>query len=169
LRLRCAARQGRSGLGLEAQREKVKAFLDGGHWQLTQEFVEVESGRRNDRPELAKALDACRKTKARLIVATMSRLTRDTRALLKLKDDKVDVVFCDLPEIPPGAIGAQVNKTNADRFAANIVPIIAELQRAGAHSLAEIAAGLDARGIRPPRADRWSPTAVANILKRSKQ
>jgi DNA invertase Pin-like site-specific DNA recombinase len=67
--------------------------------------VEIESGRRNDRPQLALALDACRKTKARLVVATMSRLTRDTRALLKLKDDKVEVTFCDLPEIPPGAIG----------------------------------------------------------------
>jgi DNA invertase Pin-like site-specific DNA recombinase len=49
-------KQGKSGLGLEAQREAVLAYLNGGPWMLAQEFVEVESGRRNDRPELAAAL-----------------------------------------------------------------------------------------------------------------
>ena len=56
------AKQGASGLGLEAQREAVAGYLNGGSWQLAAEFVEVESGRRNDRPELAKALAACRRT-----------------------------------------------------------------------------------------------------------
>ena len=49
-------RQGRSGLGLEAQRKAVEDYLDGGRWQLLAEFVEVESGKREDRPKLAEAL-----------------------------------------------------------------------------------------------------------------
>ena len=53
-------RQGRSGLGLEAQRETVRNYLDGGDWQLVAEFTEVESGKRSDRPQFAKALAACR-------------------------------------------------------------------------------------------------------------
>ena len=67
-------RQGASGLGLAAQQQKVEEFLDGGRWQLTASFTEVESGRRGDRPELAKALAYCRRHKgAKLIVATLSR------------------------------------------------------------------------------------------------
>jgi DNA invertase Pin-like site-specific DNA recombinase len=51
-------RQGRSGLGLEAQRKAVEDFLNGGNWQVIKEFVEVESGKKADRPELTKALQA---------------------------------------------------------------------------------------------------------------
>ena len=51
-------RQGRSGLGLEAQKEAVKAYLNGGDWQIVDEFTEVESGRNSDRPALEKALAA---------------------------------------------------------------------------------------------------------------
>ncbi len=67
-------KQGKSGLVLEAQREAVVAYLDGGRWSLVQEFVEVESGKRNDRPELAAALAACKKHKAKLIIAKLDRL-----------------------------------------------------------------------------------------------
>ena len=99
-------RQGVSGLGLGAQRRKVQDFLDGGRWQLTASFTEVESGRRGDRPELAKALAYCKRHKGtKLIVATLSRLTRDTRFLLTLLDGNVEVVFADLPQVPPGAMG----------------------------------------------------------------
>ena len=56
-------RQGRSGLGLEAQQEAVRSYLDGGSWQLVDEVVEVESGKRNDRPKLAEALKLCRERK----------------------------------------------------------------------------------------------------------
>ena len=52
-------RQGKSGLGLAAQREAVMSYLDGGRWALVDEFTEIESGKRNDRPELVKALAAC--------------------------------------------------------------------------------------------------------------
>jgi hypothetical protein len=89
-------RQGKSGLGLEAQRAKR---------DLTAEFVEVESGRRRDRPQLKAALSACKSLKARLVVATMSRLTRDPKVLRELQDAGVDMVFCDLPDIPAGPMG----------------------------------------------------------------
>ena len=80
-------KQGASGLGLDAQEQKVKDFLDGGRWQLVATFTETESGRRANRPELAKALAYCKRNKgAKLIVATLSRLTSDTRFLLTLLD-----------------------------------------------------------------------------------
>jgi len=99
-------KQGASGLGLDAQEQKVHDFLDVGRWQLVATFTETESGRRADRPELAEALAYCRRNKGtKLIVATLSRLTRDTRFLLTLLDGNVEVVFADLPQVPPGAMG----------------------------------------------------------------
>ena len=92
-------------LGLDAQKQKVQDFLDGGRWQLTASFTEMESGRRGDR-ELAKALAYCKRHQGtKLIVATLSRLTRDSRFLLTLLDGNVEVVFADLPQVPPGAMG----------------------------------------------------------------
>jgi DNA invertase Pin-like site-specific DNA recombinase len=92
-------KQGRSGLGLEAQRETVASFLNGGNWQLVDEFVEVESGRASDRPELDKALARCRVMGATLIVANVSRLTRNPDFMTRLVEAGVDVRFCDLPKI----------------------------------------------------------------------
>src|SRR3954468_6766930 len=92
-------RQGRSGLGLDAQRETVREFLNGGDWQLVDEFVEVESGRASDRPELDKALARCRVMGATLIVANVSRLTRNPDFMTRLVAAGVEVRFCDLPKI----------------------------------------------------------------------
>lgn len=100
-------RQGRSGLGLEAQRRAVDDFLNGGRWALLGEFTEVESGRDNDRPELAKALNSCRMTGATLVVAKLDRLARNARFLLSVVEGSGDggVVFCDLPQVPAGPVG----------------------------------------------------------------
>lgn len=92
-------RQGRSGLGLEAQQETVRSFLNGGSWSLVGEFTEVESGRSSERPELAKALTQCRIRGATLIVANVSRLTRSVAFLSRLLEAGVEVRFCDLPQI----------------------------------------------------------------------
>lgn len=98
--------QGRTALGIDDQRKKVLDYLDGGKWSLSAAFTEVESGKKGDRPELRKALDYRKKNKGtKVIVATMSRLTRDTRFLLTLLDGSVDVVFADVPQIPAGAQG----------------------------------------------------------------
>lgn len=101
------AGQGRSGLGLEAQRETVRGFLNGGDWHLVAEYTEVETGKRNDRPELAGALAQCRMTGATLIVAKLDRLARDTRFLLTVHEGsgEAGVVFCDLPALPAGPVG----------------------------------------------------------------
>ena len=93
------ARQGRSGLGLDAQRDAVKGYLNGGDWRVVGEFVEVESGRNADRPELAKALACARLHRAALVVAKVDRLTRSLAFLSKLLEAGVDVRFCDLPQI----------------------------------------------------------------------
>lgn len=92
-------RQGRSGLGLEAQRAAVAAYLNGGPWKLVAEFVEVESGRRADRPELANALALCRAHRAALVVAKVDRLARSQGFLSRILEAGVDVRFCDLPQI----------------------------------------------------------------------
>jgi DNA invertase Pin-like site-specific DNA recombinase len=98
------ARQGRSGLGIEAQREAVKAYLNGGDWQIVAECTEVESGKRADRPELDKALDAARLHRACLVVSKVDRLTRSVAFLSCLLEAGVDVRFADLPAIE-GATG----------------------------------------------------------------
>jgi DNA invertase Pin-like site-specific DNA recombinase len=92
------ARQGASGLGLEAQREAVARYLNGGKWQLVQEVVEVESGKRNDRPAIAEALRLCRLHKATLIIAKLDRLARNVYFISSLMESGVDFIACDFPE-----------------------------------------------------------------------
>lgn len=92
-------KQGRSGLGLEAQRRAVADYLNGGNWALVSEHVEIESGRRSDRPELARALAACKAHRAALVVAKVDRLARSQSFLSRILDAGVDVRFCDLPQI----------------------------------------------------------------------
>ena len=111
-------RQGKSGLGLDAQREAIKQRLDGGHWQLVGEFVEIESGKRGKRPKLDAALIACKEHKAKLIVAKLDRLSRNVSFLLKLIDSGVEVLFADLPELN-GAMG---------RFMLTTMASVAELE-----------------------------------------
>jgi DNA invertase Pin-like site-specific DNA recombinase len=90
-------RQGKSGLGLEAQREAVLAYLDGGNWQLVGEFTEVESGKRSDRPQLAAALAACKRHKAKLVIAKLDRLSRNLAFIAALMDSGVEFVAVDNP------------------------------------------------------------------------
>jgi DNA invertase Pin-like site-specific DNA recombinase len=92
-------RQGKSGLGLEAQRAAVETYLNGGKWKLIKEFVEVESGRRSDRPKLAEALATCRAHRAALVVAKVDRLARSQSFLSRILEAGVEVRFCDLPQI----------------------------------------------------------------------
>ena len=91
-------KQGKSGLGLEAQREAVAIYLNGGKWNLIQEIVEVESGKRNDRPQLAKALALCRLHNATLIIAKLDRLARNVHFVSGLMESKVDFVAVDFPQ-----------------------------------------------------------------------
>src|SRR6516165_8724874 len=90
-------RQGKSGLGLEAQREAVMNYLNGGRWSLVDEFTEVESGKHSDRPELEKALAACKKRKAKLVIAKLDRLSRNLAFIATLMDSGVEFVAVDNP------------------------------------------------------------------------
>src|ERR1700720_2682183 len=92
-------KQGRSGLGVEAQRHAVAAYLNGGDWTIIAEFTEVESGRRKDRPQLELALAAARLHRAPLVVEKVDRLTRSVSFLSRLLEAGVDVRFADLPTI----------------------------------------------------------------------
>jgi hypothetical protein len=91
------AKQGRSGLGLEAQRSAVARYLNGGLWELLEEIVEIESGSRTDRPQLGKALSLCRLHDATLVIAKLDRLSRDAHFLLGLQRARVRFVAADMP------------------------------------------------------------------------
>ena len=101
---RAAPRQGKSGLGIEAQPAAVATYLNGGDWSIIAEFTEVETGKRSDRPELDKALAAARLHRASLVVSKVDRLTRSVAFLSRLLEAGVDVRFADLPQIE-GATG----------------------------------------------------------------
>src|ERR1051325_7039203 len=93
-------RQGASGLGLEAQQSAVRDYLNGGRWQLVEEIVEVESGKREDRPQLARALDLCRAWRATLIIAKLDRLARNVEFTARLMNSGVEFVAVDSPGEP---------------------------------------------------------------------
>src|SRR5207342_1485384 len=93
-------RQGRSGLGLEAQREAVANYLNGGRWTLEAEYIETESGKRTDRPKLEQALAHAKALKATVVFAKLDRLARNVDLLRALVASGADLVFCDLPTVP---------------------------------------------------------------------
>jgi DNA invertase Pin-like site-specific DNA recombinase len=99
------AKQGASGLGLEAQRKAVEDFLNGGSWKIQTSFTEVESGKRGDRPALARAIRACRAYGATLAIAKLDRLSRDAHFLLGLQKAGVKFVAADMPEANEMVVG----------------------------------------------------------------
>jgi DNA invertase Pin-like site-specific DNA recombinase len=129
------ARQGRSGLGLEAQRKAVEDYLNGGNWRLVKEVVEVESGKRSDRPKLAEALRLCRLHSATLVIAKLDRLSRDAHFLLGLEKAGVDFVAADMP--------------SANRLTVGIMAMVADEERRmiSARTKAALAAA-KARGVK---------------------
>jgi DNA invertase Pin-like site-specific DNA recombinase len=91
-------KQGRSGLGLEAQRAAVDRYINGGNWKLLKEYLEVETGKADDRPELAKALHHAKVTGATLVIAKLDRLSRNVRFIAELQESKVRFVCADMPD-----------------------------------------------------------------------
>jgi DNA invertase Pin-like site-specific DNA recombinase len=155
-------RQGRSGLGLQAQKEAVQHRLDGGQWQMVGEFIEIESGKRTKRPKLDTALAACKKHKAKLIVAKLDRLSRNVSFLLKLIDSGVEVLFADLPELN-GAMG---------RFVLTTMASVAELEAGLASERTKAALkAAKARGVKLGRhgAEVLAPKYRAEALNRAIQ
>ena len=114
------AGQGKSGLGLDAQRNAVTGYLNGGAWRLLAEVVEVESGKRNDRPKLAEAMALCRLHGAVLLVAKLDRLSRDAAFLMNLQSAGVRFVAADLPQANEMTVGIMAVVAQAERKAISI-------------------------------------------------
>jgi DNA invertase Pin-like site-specific DNA recombinase len=143
-------RQGQSGLGLEAQRAAVAAWLNGGDWTLVEEHVEVESGKRDDnRPALAKAFDACRAFNAKLVISRLDRLSRDAHFLLGLEQAGVEFVAVDMP--------------HANRLTVGIMALVAEEERRAISQRTKAAlAAAKARGVRLGK-PKGTPVARSDI------
>jgi DNA invertase Pin-like site-specific DNA recombinase len=203
-------RQGKSGLGLDAQQKAVRDNVAVWAGELVAEFTEVESGKRNDRPQLAAAMAACRKHKAVLCIAKLDRLARNVAFIANLMDAGVDFVAVDMPnanhltlhimaafaqhereaistrtkaalaaarargrKLANPRLAAARDTTNrnhtakADALAANVLPIVREVQASGLTTLAAIAGALNARGVRTARGGPWYPATVRNLLLRA--
>lgn len=207
-------RQGRSGLGLEAQREAVMAFL-GDDWLLIEEVTEVASGRGQERPGLDRAVAVCRAHNAVLIIARLCRLSRDPHILFGLQRSGVEFIAVDMPGATEFALGvmalvareevrwaadrtrqalaarkargftlggnnpnigdhaqvgaavsAGIRTAKSIQRAEALRPVIDALRREGAFSLAEIAAGLNDRGLAAPRGGPWRAQGVRDLLRR---
>jgi len=209
------AKQGRSGLGLEAQREALARFGATEGFEIIREFVEIETGKGADaldrRPQLAAALAEARRRRCAVGVAKLDRLSRDVHFISGLMAHRVPFLVAELgsdvdpfilhlfaalaekeramistrtrealsrakargvklggPKLAQARKAAvKIIKTNADRHAANVLPIIREIQRAGAKSLRAIAEALNARGVATARCGRWQGMTVSNVLARA--
>ena len=207
--------QGRSGLGIEAQRHALAQFGQAEGFEVAREFVEVETGKGTDaldrRPQLKAALTAARKLRCHVAVAKLDRLSRDVHFISGLMAHKVPFLVAELePDVDPFVLhlfaalaekeralistrtrqalsaakargvtlgnprlhtarktALDAVKAEADRYAANVLPIIREAQKAGARTLREIAAALNARGIATARGGQWYAQSVENILERA--
>lgn len=111
------ARQGASGLGLEAQRANIENYLKGGQWLLLKEFLEVESGKNADRPKLQDALELCRATGATLLIAKLDRLSRDAHFLLGLQKAGGKFVAVDMPTANELTVGIMALVAQEERQA----------------------------------------------------
>jgi DNA invertase Pin-like site-specific DNA recombinase len=207
-------RQGKSGLGIEAQRTAIQRFAAAEGYDLIYEYVEVETGKGADaldrRPELAAALARARKLKCSVVVAKLDRLSRDVHFISGLMAHRVPFIVTELgADADPfmlhlyaalaekeralisartkaalaakKAAGAKLgnpraaetigtahaaHRAAADQFAANISSIVREIQAAGGSTLREIAASLNARGVRTARGGQWGASSVRNLLMR---
>ena len=207
--------QGRSGLGIEAQREALSRFAEAEGYELVSVLVEVETGKGFDaldrRPQLAEALSQARRRRCPVAVAKLDRLSRDVHFISGLMAHRVpflvvelgsDVdpfilhLFAALAEKERAMIASRTKaalsaakargvklggpklaearelavtaiKSLADRHAANVLPIIRDVQRSGAKTLRDVAAALNARGISTSRGGRWHAMTVRNVLARA--
>lgn len=107
-------KQGNSGLGIEAQKTTVRQFIkDNGN--LLDEYVEVESGKKDNRAELNKAINKCKETGSTLIIAKLDRLSRNYDFIFSLKNSKVKFVCCDLPDANTLTIGIMASLAQYER------------------------------------------------------
>jgi len=108
-------KQGKSGLGLEAQRETVQQYVAGVGGKVLHEYVEIESGKHDDRPQLAAALAACRVHKAVLCIAKLDRLSRNLLFIAQMMESGAEFIACDMPA--------------ANKFTLHIMAAVAQQER----------------------------------------
>ena len=209
------SQQGRSGLGIEAQREALSRFAAAEGFELVRTFNEVETGKGADaldrRPQLAAALNEACRLRCSVAVAKLDRLSRDVHFISGLMAHRVPFVVAELgPNVDPFILHlfaalaekeralistrtkaalaaakargvtlgspklakARKNavasvKAAADHHAANVLPVIREIQHSGVRSLHAIADALNARGITTPRGGKWYAKSVSNVLARA--
>lgn len=106
------ARQGASGLGIEAQQRAVSGYVASVGGNVLAEFTEIESGKNSERPRLAEAMERCRLTRAVLLIAKLDRLSRDAHFLLGLEKAGIDFIAADMP--------------NANRLTVGIMALVAQ-------------------------------------------
>ncbi|MDO9607396.1 MAG: recombinase family protein [Brevundimonas sp.] len=120
-------KQGESGLGLEAQKLAVESFLNGGAWTVAGEFTEVETGKIAARPELSKAIDLCKATGSKLLIAKLDRLSRNVHFLSGLHEEGIEFIAVDMP--------------TASRFTVHIMAAVAEQEAAAISQRTKAALG----------------------------
>lgn len=190
------AKQGRSGLGLEAQRTAVAQRM---REQPIAEFTEIESGRNNDRPELTKAIEFAKANNAMLVIAKLDRLSRDVHFISGLLKQPIKIIACDIQSEDPfvwhmfaavaekehamiiGRIKSAIaekrkqgvvwgsNKARTDAataFAHSIHKDIQTLMDSGITSATSIANALNERGVRTSKGGQWQAVQVQRLLKR---
>jgi DNA invertase Pin-like site-specific DNA recombinase len=108
-------KQGRSGLGLEAQEYAVKTYVASVNGELAMEYKEIESGKKSKRKELLEAIAFCKKNKCKLIIAKLDRLSRDIEFIAKLQKSNLDFICADMP--------------SANRLTINLMSVMAQHER----------------------------------------
>jgi DNA invertase Pin-like site-specific DNA recombinase len=133
-------KQGKSGLGLDAQHQAVTDFLNGGCWQLLKEYVEVETGKRADRPALIEALHHAKVTNSTLVIAKLDRLSRDLEFIARLQKSGTKFVFADMPEANEltihlfAALAQHERKTTSERTKAALGSIKRTIEDQGSYT-----------------------------------
>jgi DNA invertase Pin-like site-specific DNA recombinase len=154
-------RQGASGLGLEAQQEAVRRYLNGGDWHLIDEFREIETGKGSDaltkRPQLRAALEACQRQGATLVIARLDRLARSVLFIAGLMESRVKFVACDMPEA--NELTLHIMAAFAEHEAKRISQ---RTKDAIAAKKARVEAGTDNSGVRTWR-DAWGVSGRLNL------
>jgi hypothetical protein len=170
--------QGRFDLGLGAQYEAVADYLGGGERKLVGIYTDIDTGQRCDRPELARALAACRQLNATLFIARLNEPARDAGVQYSIFDraawgaaktfgGSLDWTEPSLRHHGRTANRAgEINRRLADQRAAKLLPVIRAIEASGVNTLQGIADALNARGIHTVRGGQWHPTTVRNLLRR---
>lgn len=125
-------KQGKSKLGLEAQKTSVKAFLNNQD-VLIAEYEEVESGKKNNRLELLKAIEHCKTTNSTLLIAKLDRLSRNVQFIYTLRDSNVNFICCDVPDANSVTIGilAVLAQEERERTSQRTKKALEELRKKG--------------------------------------